>query len=225
MLFRSDYFNPNLDDYGFVDAKIFRSPTGDSGTWQEVIDFPGWNFPGSFQVFKGALYVASDWVFTPSWEPAPDQIWRTYDGVNWEMVVGDGFGNLPIDDLGGFAEYKGYLYVGEGIDAVHGGQIWRSKDGLKWDPVIMDGFGNPLNEKIDGLVVYQGELYAYTVNWTEGCSVFRTKDAKSWELVNEPGWGNPTYATSHLTSAQAVFKGDLYMGVIGPQGVLLKMNK
>jgi hypothetical protein len=216
-----DYYDPVTE---FTASNIYRSPNGDPGTWEEVINFPGWGYPGTFHTFKGALYVASDGIYTPpDWEEAPEQIWRTFDGMNWEMVVGDGFGNPGTDGLGAFADYKGYLYVGAGTYEGNGGQIWRSKDGLHWDPVILDGFGNPLDEKIDGLVVYEGELYAYTVNWSQGCSVYRTKDAKSWERANEPGWGNSQFATSHHTADQVVFKDDLYMGVVGVDGVLLEL--
>lgn len=216
-----DYYDPVAE---FTASGIWRSPNGNPGTWERVINFPGWGGPGEFHLFKGALYVASDGVFTPpTWEFAPEQIWRTFDGVNWEMVVGDGFGNPGTDGLGGFADYKGYLYVGVGIPGGDGGQIWRSQDGVKWESVIMDGFGNPLDEKVDGLIVYLDRLYAYTLNWTEGGSVFSTQDGKNWDRASEPGWGNPTYATTHLNSDQAVFKDELYMGVIGPQGVLLKM--
>lgn len=216
-----DYYNPETE---FTASAIVRSPSGDPGSWEMVKNFPGWGGPGSFHVFKGALYVASDSIYTPPyWDPAPEQIWRTFDGVNWEMVVGDGFGNPGTDGLGGFADYKGYLYVGVGNPEAGGGQVWRSKNGLEWQPVILDGFGNPLNEKIDGLVVYHGELYAYTLNNTEGASVYRTKNASAWELANTPGWGNPGYATSHLEAAQVVFKDDLYMGVFAAQGVLLRL--
>ena len=210
----------------FTGSAIFRSPSGAPGSWTEVKDFPGWGWPGTFQQFKGALYVASDGIYIPpDWEPAPEQIWRTFDGINWEMVVEDGFGNPGTDGLGGFADYKGYLYIGaspiEGGEG--GGQIWRSQDGKNWEPVILDGFGNPKDGKIDGLIVYKGELYAHTVNWTEGCSVFRTQDAQTWEAVNQPGWGYTDFWASHQTADQVVFKDDLYMGVYGWNGVLLKM--
>jgi len=230
MLYASvDYADPTTL---FTGSAIFRSPSGAPGTWTAVKDFPGWGWPGTFQQFKGALYVASDGIYIPpDWEPAPEQIWRTYDGVNWEMVVGDGFGNPGSDGLGGFADYKGYLYVGatsNGDDIpVEGGpiwaQLWRSTDGKQWEPVAIQGLGS-FDQKIDGLVVYQGELYAHTVAmWGNGCSVFRTKDAKTWERVNEPGWGNIDYWASHHTADQVVFKDELYMGVYGWNGVLLKM--
>jgi hypothetical protein len=217
-----DYFDPETD---FPTAVVFRSPSGDPGTWDEVMRFPGLA-SGTFQTFKDALYMASwnAWA-PPHMQPAPDQIWRTFDGVKWEMVVGDGFGNPGSDEMGAFAEYKGYLYVGEGTSEGGGGQIWRTQDGLQWEPVIKDGFGNPSNFMIDGLVVYDGKLYAYTVNWDEGCTIYVTEDANTWERVNEPGWGNPKFITSYHTSAQAVFKDELYMGVFGENGVLLKNAK
>lgn len=216
-----DFYDPEVE---FTTSIIFRSPNGDPGTWEEVMDFPGWNYPGTFHVYKGALYVASDGVLSPPDEvPAPEQIWRTFDGLNWEMVVGNGFGNPGSDGLGAFADYKGYLYVGAESGEEGGAQIWRSKDGLAWEPVSLEGLLSANDVKMDGLNVYHGELYAHTVNWTDGCSVFRSKDAKTWERVNEPGWGNPDWATSHHTAAQVVFKDELYMGVLGDHGVLLKM--
>jgi hypothetical protein len=142
--------------------------------------------------------------------------------VTWEKVA-DGFGNAGVTTLGGMLEYKGYLYSCAGYYAGTGSQIWRSKDGFKWDTVMMDGFGNPNNEKIDGFGIYLGKLYAYAVNWPQGGSVYRTTDAKTWEQASELGWGNPLYFTTHHISDQVVFKDEFYMGVLGPQGVLLKM--
>ena len=218
------------------DSKVFRSRTGNPGTWEEVANFPDWGGPGSFQTFKGGLYIASDGISVidptnpDNWIQQPDQIWRTFDGVNWQMVV-DGFDKPDISSMGGMLDYKGYLYAGVGyygnLDPDNptsgGGQIWRSKDGLQWDPVMMGGFGNSNNEKIDGFGIYLGKLFAYAVNWMEGGSVYRTQDAQTWEQASEYGWGNPEYFTTHHISDQAVFKDEFYMGVLGPQGVLLKM--
>lgn len=218
-----DYYDPVTE---FDVSAIFSSPNGDPGTWEQVINFPGWDGPGPFHIFKGALYVVSDWVITPDWEGAPGQIWRTFDGVNWEMVVDDGLGNPLEYNFGGLADYKGYLYVGMGAlftESGQVGQLWRSRDGLQWEQVDISGLLSQNDVKIDGGFVYHGKLYIYTVNFYEGGSVFRTKDAKTWERVNEPGWGNPSWGTTHLASDQVAFKDDLYMGVAGPQGVLLKM--
>jgi hypothetical protein len=220
------FFNYDpLADLWYADSKVFRSPSGDPGTWEEAGDFPGVFSLGPFHVFKGALYIVTDDSYDADWNLANESIWRTFDGVNWETVVSDGFGNDVTDSFGGMADYKGYLYVGIGTWSGGPGQIWRSLDGVNWENVIADGFGDPVNIKVDGLVVYAGDLYAYTVTQDNlvGGSVFRTKDAVNWEPVNEPGWGNPDFKASHLSADQAVFKDELYMGVVGPGGVLFKM--
>ena len=221
-----DYYKAETDE---TVSEVWRSASGDPDTWEKVMEFPGWYWPGTFQVFEGALYIGSDGVYEDGtfapWNPLPEQIWRTFDGVTWEMVVADGFGNSGSDGLGGFADYKGYLYIGVGTYEGNGGQIWRSPDGLAWEPVELTGFGNPNNDKIEGFITYQGKLYAYTGDYNEGCYVYSSKDGDIWTLVNEPGWGNPGNWTSHHTAAQAVFKGDLYIGVFGWTGGIVKLGK
>lgn len=197
-------------------SHVWRSANGEKDTWELVADFPDMKYPGTFEIFKDWLYLISD-------SQAPSHIWRSQDGVNWEVVVADGFGNPKNDSGGAFETFNGYLYVGIGSFQEGGiGQVWRSKDGKTWEPVVQDGFGNPKNVKIDGLVAYKKYLYAYTVNW-DGCMLYRSKDGKNWVPANEQGWGDPLNWTSHLNTDQAVFKGDLYMGIYGQKGGLLKM--
>ena len=221
----------NVENYDPVNnqfvAKIYRSPSGDPGTWVDVQSLPRWGSPGSFHVFKGALYMDSDgrYDIDQDWNyiPLNEQVIRSFDGVTWETVFDGADQGIDVNDtIGGFADYKGYLYVGNGVNPGEG-QIWRTQDGLQWEMLDLTDFGTPLDYKVDGLVVYHGYLYAYTVNWEIGGSVFRTQDAKTWERVNEPGWGDPANGATHLESDQVVFKDELYMGVIGPQGKLLKM--
>jgi hypothetical protein len=212
------------EDYNLLDIRIWRSTSGDAGTWQSAGQFSGWGWPGTMFAFKGALYIASDSVYSDDFTPMPSQIWRSYDGVTWEEVVSDGFGSEASYGLGSFAEKNGYLYVGVGTsDGVHGGQIFRTQDGKHWEPVELFGFGNPLNEKFDGIVTYKNMLYAYSLNWTEGCQVYASKDGLNWAQVNESGWGDSTNWTSHLGADQVVFKDELYLGVFGQFGGLMKL--
>jgi hypothetical protein len=216
-----EYFDPVAE---FTESAIYRSPHGDPGTWEKVIAFPGWGYGGTFHVFNGALYEGSDYVYTPpDWELAPEQIWRTFDGTNWEMVVGDGFGNPGSDGLGAFADYKGYLYVGAETGEAGGAQIWRSPDGLTWERINLEGLLSIDDFKVDGLNVYLGQLYAHINNEVDGVKVIRTKDGSSWQIANVGGFGNPDWWASHHTADQTIFKDELYMGMLGYHGVLLKM--
>ena len=214
-------------DYDELHIKIWRSATGAAGTWESVADLVDWAFPGSFYVFKNALYLISNWVvkFDAEGNMIPtDQIWRSFDGVNWEMVVSDGFGEIGWWAGGGLADYRGYLYVGMGDD-VKRGSLYRTLDGVNWETVVTGGFGNPNNGKIAGVVAYGGDLYVATLNFVEGCQVYRSHNGLTgWEQVNETGWGDPTNFTSQVTAAQVVFKGNLYMGALGVHGGLWKMS-
>lgn len=214
-----DYFD--VGEAQWTAGSVYRSATGEPGSWEKVANFPNWNWVGSFAEFKGALYIASDGVVnSPDFSTYVDEeVWRTYDGVNWEKVVTVPFSSAGI---GGMARFEKYLYLG-------GAVLWRSKDGLHWEEVTSL---TPLlaenDLKIDGMAAHHGQFYVWTVNYAEGGSVFRSRDGKHWERVNQPGWTElgvapGEYLTSHFTTAQAEFRGDLYLGIFGPHGPLLKL--
>jgi hypothetical protein len=201
---------------------VYRSATGTPGSWEKVGSFPNWNWAGSFQEFKGALYIASDGVLAPDNSVQPEEVWRSKDGKNWQKVVSDGFGAKSFESMGGFAVFQDYLYAGSS-------QVWRSKDGTQWEKV--DGLTpllGPNDLKVDGLTDFEGKLYAWTYNQVKGGSMFSTREGQTWERVNQPGWTETgaapgAFKTTHLTSAQTNFNGDLYIGIFGDHGPLLKM--
>lgn len=68
------------------------------------------------------------------------EVWRTFDGTNWEVVVGrgakigNGFGHGAANESGrGMLALGDYLYVG--AMRVEGGQIWRTANGVDWELV------------------------------------------------------------------------------------------
>ena len=198
---------------------LWRSISGDAGTWENVVLFPGWNEIASFATFKGALYVGSLFVLDGDGNFAPAQIWRSFDGVNWEPVIMDGFGDPANIVTWSFGQKDSYLYIGTG-GFEGSGDIWRTKDGMNWQPVTTDGLGNPNNVAF-GFVTYQNLLYAYSVNNNEeeGCIVYASKDGLHYKPVNEPGWGDPANNAVWTDDARVIFKGALYMGSYGPGGV------
>ena len=42
-----------------VMTRLLRSTSGDPGTWEEVVQFPGWDGIAAYGSFNGALYVGS----------------------------------------------------------------------------------------------------------------------------------------------------------------------
>jgi hypothetical protein len=192
-------------------CRLRRSRNGDPGTWEEVVVFPGWNDIASFATFKGALY-ASSWLVPGEEEILPAQVYRSFDGVTWEPVTLDGFGDPGNIATLSFGQKDSYLYLGMGNG--NGGQIWRTKDGMNWKVVNQDGLGNP-NNLAFGFVTYQDLLYAYSGNLTDGCTVYSSRNGLHWVPANEPGWKNPANQMVRTDKARVIFKGDLYIGVSG----------
>ena len=200
-----------------ITTRLWRTSSGDPGTWEEVVEFPGWNEGiASMAIFKGAIYVSSMWASNEENGESTVKIWRSFDGVSWEAVTMDGFGDPGNIVSWSFGQKDGYLYIGLGN--FEGGQIWRTKAGMSWQPVNQDGLGNP-NNLAFGFVTYQKLLYAYSVNLEEGCIVYASKDGLNYTPANEPGWGDPANNAVWQDDAWVIFKGDLYMGSYGPGGV------
>jgi hypothetical protein len=194
-----------------LDCRLSRSISGDPGTWEEVAVFPGWNEIASFASFNGALYVSSLFTFDEAGN-TPAQVWRSFDGLNWEPVTLDGFGDPGNIATWSFGQKDSFLYIGMGNG--NGGQIWRTKDGMDWQAVTQDGLGDPFNLGF-GFVTYQNLLYTYSVNLEQGCRVYASSDGIHYTPVNKPGWGDPANQTVRTDKARVVFNGALYMGTSG----------
>jgi hypothetical protein len=202
-------------------TRLWRSISGDPGTWEEVADFPDWSVdwgaPVSFATFKGALYVMSDFVWRDD-ANVPAEMWRSEDGENWELVIADGFGD-PLNIRGGsFGVHRGYLYASMGL-ADTAGDIYRTKDGVSWEPVTLDGFGEPENWLFTAFASYKERLYTFGSGWT-GVRAYSSADGMhNWTLTNDPGWGEPRNIGVLREYSVVNFKGNLYVGAVGPGGV------
>ena len=208
-------------------AEIWRSATGDSGSWTRVVSNglgDSTNQAGlTMEVFNGALYAG-----TYSWDentqrPAGCEIWRTTDGLNWTRVVTDGFGNANCHASGALAGFGDYLYAGLGIVnpdtwTREPGQIWRCSaasgcdEASDWSQVIADGFGNPQNSTIGALWVFGEHLYARAANGTTGLEIWRTADGTHWEQVGFAGFGDSNNYATYRDNATAVFNNRFYIG-------------
>ena len=196
--------------------RLWRSTSGNLGSWEEVAKFQGWDTSSSsFETFKGALYVGSEWIISETGETLPAQILRSYDGVNWESVIIAGFGDLTNINVYGLEQKASYLYAGTG-SFEGGGDIWRTKDGVNWQPITTDGLGN-LNNLAFGFVTYQNLLYTYSVNF-DGILVYSSKDGVRWTPASEPGLGDSRNIVIWYERGRVVFKGGLYMSA-GAGGV------
>jgi len=188
-------------------AQIFRSPTGDSNTWNLVAPaaptMAGAGVTG-FAVFSGSLWASIE-------SEAPVQIWRSSGGA-WTTVMNDGFGSSLTTSTGGMAAFGGYLYVGAGNSAV-GAQLWRTNDGASWEQVISPaGFDDLNNVKVEMVFVFNNQLYVSVKNAVTGIEVWRSANGTLWEQANQDGFGDGNNSGSNRSNATAEFLGHLYVG-------------
>jgi hypothetical protein len=189
-------------------ARIYRSNTGDSNTWNPVAPaaatMAGATVTG-FVVFNNVLYATIE-------SEAPVQIWRTTGGA-WTTVMNNGFADSLTTSTGGMAVFGNTLYVGAGNSGV-GAQLWRTTDGASWLQTIAPGFGDPNNQKVESVFVFQNQLYVSTKNTVTGMELWRSTDGTTWEQVNQDGFGDSNNTSTNGNHATADFLSQLYVGTL-----------
>ncbi len=150
-------------------AQIWR--TNDGTTWEKVVgDGFGSTNRSSIShmtVFGGYLYATTAEAFGPNY------IYRTKDGVNWELAY-QGMNNEPY--IGDITSYMGRLYL---TTYNWGGRVYSSPDGITWTPVSNSYINNnSANSLVGDLHPFKGFMYVNTRNMTTGTNIFRAKICK-----------------------------------------------
>jgi len=173
-------------------CQIWRSTTGDTGTWQKVATD---GFSGDHEVlsvyallaYKGYLYAGTggsvDHALT---------LWRTGDGLTWESITTDGFGDANNIRLTSVCIFGDYLYVGTSNEA-QGGEVWRSATGEpgSWELSSHGGFGDRQNMWFYEAAVFQDMMYMAVARGPSSAgAIWRTIDGSSWEKVTADGFGD-----------------------------------
>lgn len=212
-------------------AEIWRWNPG--GSFEPVMT-GGWGkaynqFLHSMIEFEGDLY-AGTWIDVPSLFPQPERgmsLWR-YDGVDWEAVTEDGFGDFENDAATSLTVFQGALYAGA-YNPTDGPEVWRSLDGLAWEPVVADqvdadsegpdenGFCCPMNSDATVVGVFNDRLHVFTESVRDFPQELTQQDVvrgtQVWATsaqgpppfndlvqVNESGYGNPCGTLNNNTS-------------------------
>jgi hypothetical protein len=186
---------------------VWRSATGDPGSWEKVFIFPDepeYQF-GSVRSLvpheDGMLYMA----VTPSGDiisGALGQIWVT-DGLTFTPVVTDGFGNPDNIGISTLASFNGCLYAGTYNPT--GYEVWKlrcvSEPDAAPQPVMQGGTGHGRIEAALSMRAFQGHLYVgtgiplgfnpLTKHGPRGCDVVRIKPDGGWEVVVGPKRSQP----------------------------------
>jgi hypothetical protein len=140
-----------------VEPALWRSPTGDPGTWQQVWSNPEEGSIRALAVHNHVLYVA---VSHEQRRPGlPGEIYATDGDAVW-MVIGDGFrgpGNTGIYSL---ASFNGWLYAGTSNSQL-GYDVWKLEGPGGDGPirVVTGGGPSPSNQSTTQMLVFQDRLY------------------------------------------------------------------
>jgi hypothetical protein len=196
-------------------AEIWRSSTGNSGDWTQVVS-DGFNNDVENKYII-ALYVYNDYLYAGTDNWSGTEIWRSNNGTDWTQVNLDGFGDTFNWSVA-LEFFKGYLYAGtyNYFNSDNPGcELWRCIlcDGSDWEHITsVKSFGDTENRSIRSLEIFDGFLYAVTYNATSGMEVWRTQDGTSWMQVNIDGFGDSQNRFPHFDNSITAYKNNLYVG-------------
>jgi hypothetical protein len=210
-------------------TQVWRSPTGDAGTWMRV-NRPGFGLHTNAN-FKDMIEYAGllcGGTGNPGDDGIPSgaQIWCT-DGVTpdptnpdelqWRQHNLDGFGQADNVKTWSSAVFDGALYFGvEGREM--DGSIWRTRnlaDPQAWERVFSPDDLGLHASRVDVLQSFDGKLYIGMEVAGMGTHIYRSAsgDRYTWKPVVQDGFGSAT--TGRLISdASAVLDGVFYVGVL-----------
>ncbi len=203
-------------------SEIWRSSTGNSGEWSQVVD-NGFGDSSNDVILSfaardddGYLYAGThNWNQTSSTSTG-GEVWRTNDdGTTWAQVNADGFGDANNTSISALTSFNGWLYASTGHSPGAGAQVWRCQvcDGSDWGRVMNNGFGNTNTRDYNGLEVLGDYLYFVGGNRTTGMEVWRTRNGTDWAQVGFAGLGDSSNRVYYDNSVVAL-NGSLYVGTL-----------
>ena len=172
-----------VEDPGVHGAEIWRSNTGNNGSWTRVVSngFDNDNDNNailSMKVFDGALYAATGHQSTGG------EVWRTSDGG--QLVPGQHW-RLRQRRQSTWCRWRSSAASctpARGIPppAARSGARRTVRPG---NACLQGGFGNVDNRQIAALIAFRGEFFVLAGNFVTGPEVWRssTGDFGSWRKV------------------------------------------
>ena len=155
-------------------AWVWRTPDG--LRWEKVgagvLDVQGNYSDDTIRQFRDRLYVSTHNIYGA-------RIYRSDDGVEWEEVVNDGFGEESLfTEMNGLMPFQGDLYAFVTAYDFETGmsyaRVYRSHTGdpRDWQPVLTD-WGPYSGTNREEQAIFKGNLYAADFNFNNSPAVFR----------------------------------------------------
>jgi DNA-binding beta-propeller fold protein YncE/Mg-chelatase subunit ChlD len=207
-------------------AELWRSTTGDSGSWERTAQL---GFDGDLgNRAVGALGVFTDTLWAGTCHTGQPEIWQSKDGKRWTAggVTGAaGIGTSGTGCVSALLGYENYFYAAVSPDARLGtgyraGEVWRCKrcDAQDWEQVAPAGIGNASSRGRIALAVFDEPpfryLYAAVGNESHGLDIWRAPDGLAWEQVSVGGLGDSNNSDLYGGSAFATWHARLHLGTV-----------
>eukprot|EP01084_Bolivina_argentea_P127849 226071_1 len=149
------------------------------------------------------------------------EVWQTFDGLQWNIVMNGGNGDLENTSGRGMGAHGGYLYIGA-ENRVTGAKMYRIlltndggiPDGAFWQEVISDGLGDINNFWFSDFMEYRGYLYTGTLN-QNGMQIWRTINGLDYQRIPQT-FPEQIFAAMKLY----VFNDRLYIGTMNLAALL-----
>jgi hypothetical protein len=210
----------------YLGTRIFRSPTGNPGSWEDAIAAYGAGFGDIYnmnfkdmQVFQGQLCGGTQNWLTGS------QVWCTANGTTWTQKNIGGFGspyynNRTTETWSGYV-FNGVLYFGvqnlgvsrsDGSDDV--GKLYRTTS-LSGTPTWTEVYSGPAGSyRVDILGELNGYLYI-SIKTSSGIAILRSPNgnAGTWTQVNTNGMNGDANNSGSVVDNAAIYDGGLYLAV------------
>jgi hypothetical protein len=190
-------------DTGF---ELWRSPSGNAGDWTKVADNSLGTFapaPGCYlDVFNNTLLVIPGWSTNPDYSNAPVHLWTSLDGLSYDLVTDNGFGDpnalYSWESMGFKGDYYLQLSIIDPETYAESQRLMVTHDGVNWSQYCDNCLGLG--------TVYKGSVYNI---WDAGRAVFRSADLLNWEQLDWEAIDDPSITTEY--GPLAVFKGEIYV--------------
>ena len=210
----------------YLGTRVFRSLTGDFGSWEDAVQNYGPGFNNIFNMNFKDMQVFDGWLCggTQNWVVGT-QVWCTADGTTWAQKNSSGFGDTGYNDLTpevwSGAVFNGALYFGvqntggdRGDRGTDLGKLYRATD-LDGTPSWTDVYaGASGSYRVDILGDLNGYLYI-AVRGEAGIEVLRsqTGDPGTWTQVNLPGMNGDSGNSSVIVDGSITNNNGLVLGV------------
>ncbi len=205
--------------------RLFRSPTGNPGSWEpaDTAQGPGFGDPAN-ENFK-SMTLFGGWLCGGTWnETSGGAVWCSRDGLHWERKSPPGFGEARVEIVWSLMAHDGFLYAG--AQSIHDPDDFRddraflfrtaSLEGAPaWETVLAGKKGSGRALLLDAL---SGDLLVSTRS-PRGMQVWRSSDGMvgSWREASAPGMAHNPRNMDTIVDGAVVYHGALYVAVFNPR--------